>query len=289
MAPRAPRGSGDSLDGSGGWRRARRKWTVGKRDHASADIVVADTRARLSVMPQITTDGCPLYVEPIGKHFGYGVDYAQTIKRYTHGSGKPGVAEKFSHTKGVDFIEKRVIFGAPNLDKATTYAIERSNLTNRTWNAPMVRRTLCFSKRLDRHAAAVGLGYVYRNLCHIPRNMSQTAAMAANITDHLWSLEELLLAALAEPAREKPSAKPLTFRQPATTARELPEGRGFLRVVPAGGEPTKTSSGPATPPPVAPAGAAVATASAPTGQLDLMAWRAPLPPPGTQLNLFRLE
>jgi hypothetical protein len=134
-----------------------------------------------------------LYVEPIARHFGYGVDYAQTVKRYSTGSGKPGgVAEKFSHAKGVDFIDKRVIFGAPDLDKATTYAIERSNLTNRIWNARLIRRTLCFSKRVDRHAASVALGYVYRNLCHIPSNMRETAAMAANVTDHVWTLAELM-------------------------------------------------------------------------------------------------
>ncbi len=265
-------------------------WTVGKRDAATADPIVADTRARLSVMPQITTDGCPLYIEPIGRHFGYGVDYAQTVKHYSTGSGKPGTAEKFSHAKGVDFIEKRVIFGAPDLDRATTYAIERSNLTNRVWNARLIRRTLCFSKRVDRHAAAVALGYVYRNFCHIPKNMRETPAMAADITDHLWSLDELMLAALEEPAGEKPTAQPLTYRQPVTTARELPGG-GFLRVV--GGAPAAAPTPPATPPapPAAPVAAVaassppVASVAPPDGQLDLLAWR-PRPREPRQLSLF---
>ena len=217
------------------------------------------------------------------------VDYAQTIKRYSTGSGgKPGVAEKFSHAKGVDFIEKRTIFGAPDLSKATTYAIERSNLTNRTWNSRMVRRTLCFSKRFDRHAAAVALAYVYRNLCHIPRNMRMTAAMAAGITDHVWSIEELMVAALAEP-REKPEVTALAFRKPATTARELPEGRGFLRMVP-GTDVAPTA--PAMPPdaplpagaaPVAPTGSAAPA----SGQLDPPAWKPrEVPAKGTQLKLF---
>jgi IS1 family transposase len=270
-------------------------WTVGKRDAEGAEALVGDVRARLSVMPQITTDGCPLYVEPIGRHFGYGVDYAQTVKRYTRGGGdKPGVAEKFSHAKGVDFIEKRVIFGAPDLGKATTYAIERSNLTNRTWNARLNRRTLCFSKRTDRHDAAIALGYVYRSLCHIPRNMRETPAMAANITDHVWSLADLMEAALSAPEVARPATKPLGFRPPVTTARELPEGRGFLRVVPSGGAPAATPPAPApiTPPPAAPAAAAPAQSSAdPSGQLDLLAWRPrppvkPLPPKGAQLELF---
>ena len=270
-------------------------WHVGKRDAESADVIVADTRARLSVMPQITTDGCPLYVEPVARHFGYGVDMVQTVKRYSTGSGGTGVAEKFSHGKGVDFIEKRVIFGAPDLGKATTYAIERSNLTNRIWNARLIRRTLCFSKRTDRHDASIALGYVYRNLCHKPSNMRETAAMAANITGHIWSLAELMEAALGASESEKPRAKPLTFRAPTTTARELPEGRGFLRMVaPSGAAPRTSSGSPSPPPPPAPSAAASSTPSAePSGQLDLLSWRPhapepakPLPPKGTQLGLF---
>ncbi len=262
-------------------------WHVGKRDGESADVIVRDTRARLAVMPQVTTDGLDLYVAPIAKHFGYGVDYAQQVKRVGAGGG--------------NFIEKRVIFGAPDLGKVTTYAAERSFGTNRCWNPRFVRKTLRFSKHLDMHVASVDLQYVYRNLVWIPRNMSETAAMAIGVTDHLWSIEELMVMALAEPEGEKPRAKPLTFRVPSTTARELPEGRGFLRVVPSGGGgSTPAAPFPPGPAPASPAPPALMPAEAmpavaePRGQLDLLAWRPrpaaaarPLPPPGTQLDLFR--
>lgn len=265
-------------------------WHVGKRDGDSADALVSDTRARLSVMPQITTDGCALYIEAIGKHFGYGVDYAQMIKRFSSGGGKPGVAEKFSHAKGVDFIEKRIIFGAPDMGKVTTYAIERSNLTNRTWNARLNRRTLCFSKKVDRHDASIALAYVFRNFCHIQRNMRVTPAYEAGITDHIWSLEELMAAALEAPAVEKPEAKPLEFRPPTTTARALPAGKGFLRVVPGLSGGPAPSSGPTAPTTPAAPMAVAAGSSAATGQLDLLGWRPqqapPLPLKGTQLDLF---
>ena len=197
---------------------------------------------------------------------------------------------------GGKFLERRIIFGAPAVDKITTYAIERSNLTNRTWNSRLVRRTLCFSKRTDRHDAAISLGYVYRNLCHIPKGMDQTAAMAAGVTDHLWDLDELMDAALSAPEVERPVPKPLTFRVPATTARELPAGRGFLRVVGATAAPAAPAVS-APPPPVAPAPASAAASSGAPAvdprQLDLLAWRPraaepakPLPPQGTQLELF---
>jgi IS1 family transposase len=247
-------------------------WHVGKRTAESVDYLVADTRARLCVMPHLTTDGLDLYVEPIGRHFGYGVDYAQMVKRTKDGGGK--------------FLEKR-IFGAPDLDKTTTYAIERSNLTNRTWNARLIRRTLCFSKDVDRHDASIALAYVYRNLCHVPERKKETAAMAANVTDHVWDLEELMVAALEAPDVGKPEPRPFTFRVPSTTARPLPEGRGFLRVVPVGGG---SSSPAATPLPAPTTPAAPAVPAEPSGQLDLLSWRPGpakvLPSVGTQLDLF---
>lgn len=274
-------------------------WHLGKRDAESADALVGDVRARLSVMPQVTTDGCALYVEPVARHFGYGVDMAQMIKRFSNGGGKPGVAEKFSVASGVQFIEKRTIFGAPDLAKTTTYAIERSNLTNRLWNARLHRRTLCFSKRTDRHDASIALAYVFRNLCHIPKNMRETAAMAAGVTDRLWSLEELMVAALAEPAGEKPEAQPLTFRTPTTTARALPGDRGFLRAVPSGAvaPPTRHPAAPppaaAAAPPAAPPSVPKPDATADPRQLDLLSWRPrpakPMPSPGSQLSLFDRE
>jgi hypothetical protein len=75
--------------------------------------------------------------------------------------------------------------------------------------------------------------------------------------------------ALSEPVGEKPIPKPLAFRESTTTARELPNGRGFLRVV--------SSSG-GSPAPIAPA----PTPAAP-------AMPAPVPPPPrepVQLSLF---
>lgn len=260
-------------------------WHLGKRDAECADALVGNVRARLSVMPQITTDGLALYVEPIGRHFGYGVDYVQTVKNPSERTARAAGAPSSG-----PFLVKRTIFGAPDLGKATTYAIERSNLTNRTWNTRLIRRTLCFSKKVDRHDASIALGYVYRNFCHVPRNMDVTPAYAAGLTDHIWSLEELMIMALDEPAGEKPAARPLTFRQPVTTARQLPEGRGFLRVVPPGSGAAPSSPGPAPTPPAAPVAPVQPSVADPSGQLDLLSWRPrpakPLPPPGTQLSLF---
>jgi IS1 family transposase len=269
-------------------------WVVGKRTQEHADELVADVRARLTVMPQICTDGLKLYESAIAVNFGPAVPYVQTIKRYTDRGSNTATGEKFSPKRGVDFIEKRIVSGTPDLDKATTYAVERSNGTNRQWNARLNRRTLKFSKDLDRHKASIALQYVYRNLCWVQRNMRVSAAMAAGVTDHLWELGELMEAALAEPSGEKPTAQPLIIPKPSGPARPLPGDRGWMRVVKGGGGPAP-SPAPAPSPPAAPAVAASGGASPaepapaePSPQLDLFAPRParPLPPPGTQLTLF---
>jgi IS1 family transposase len=269
-------------------------WTVGKRTQEHADVLVADMRSRLTVMPQITTDGLKLYEAPIAVNFGMAVPYVQTIKNYSERPGRSAESEKFSPKRGVDFIRKRAVYGAPDFDVATTYAIERSNGTNRCWNARLNRRTLAYSKDLDRHKASMALMYVYRNLCWIQRNMRVTAAMAAGVTDHVWDLGELMTAALMEPAGEKPIAGPLAIPVPLTTSRELPAGRGFLRVVGAASSPSSPTPGP-MPPPVAPVEprvhVTVPVASGPAGQMDLLAWIAPAPKPRryVQMDLFGIE
>ncbi|WP_437786664.1 IS1 family transposase [Sorangium sp. So ce1097] len=255
-------------------------WHVGKRDQESADALVEDVRARLVVMPQITTDGLGLYAQPIAANFGLAVPYMQTVKNFTARPGKPGTSEKYSVERGVDFIQKRAVFGTPDPAKATNYAIERANLTARQWNARLRRRTLAFSKKLTRHCAAVALHYVYTNLCHIPRNMRVTPAMAAGITDHVWTLEELMVAALVEPAGEKPEPQPLAVPKPQGPARELPGGRGWLRVLPGGSAPSAPVA--PQPPPVASAAAQPEPEPPPPSE--------PPPAPGprrmVQLSLF---
>lgn len=263
-------------------------WHVGKRDQESADDLVEDVRARLAVMPQITTDGLGLYVQPIAANFGRAVPYMQTVKSFSSRPGKPGTSEKFAVERGVDFIQKRTIFGTPDPAKATNYAIERSNLTARQWNARLRRRTLAFSKKLSRHCAAVALHYVYVNLCHIPRNMRVTPAMAAGITDTVWTLEQLMDAALAEPAGEKPEPQPLAIPKPEGPARELPAGRGWLRAVDGGKGPAAPAPTP-EPSPATPAtggqGPIHEVAERGPAQLDLFAWR-PKPRRPSQLSLF---
>ena len=106
-------------------------------------------------------------------------------------------------------VKLRVIFGKKNevielLGKSTAY-VERSNLTSRLFNARQTRKTLAFSKDLQYHRAAAIWEDCYYNLVRkhkslrrsledaLPQKWFQrTPAMAANLTDHIWTVKELL-------------------------------------------------------------------------------------------------
>jgi hypothetical protein len=106
-------------------------------------------------------------------------------------------------------IKLRVIFGNKSevlalLGKSTAY-IERSNLTSRLFNGRQVRKTLAFSKEVAAYKAAAAWEDCYYNLVRPHKSLrlpvadapprkwlQQTPAMAAKLTDHIWTVKELL-------------------------------------------------------------------------------------------------
>jgi hypothetical protein len=78
------------------------------------------------------------------------------------------------------------------LGRINTAYIERLNATLRTWMPALVRRTRTPSGARDRlEAALFWTGCVY-NFCHVHATLAGTPAMAADLTDHVWSIEELI-------------------------------------------------------------------------------------------------
>jgi len=62
----------------------------------------------------------------------------------------------------------------------------------------MNRLTLAFSKKLENFEAAVALHFCAYNFVRPHRSLRMTPAMAAGLTDHVWSLEEWLRFPIAE-------------------------------------------------------------------------------------------
>jgi hypothetical protein len=78
------------------------------------------------------------------------------------------------------------------LGRITTAYIERLNATLRTWMPALVRRTRTPSgARARLEAALFWTGCVY-NFCHVHATLAGTPAMAADLTDHVWSIDELI-------------------------------------------------------------------------------------------------
>ncbi|WP_437654710.1 hypothetical protein [Sorangium sp. So ce1182] len=97
------------------------------------------------------------------------------------------------------------------------------------------RLCLAFGKTLRGHRAAIGLGICAYNLVKIHGALGTTPAVTARVADHPWTLAELVTAALAEGDAAPPEPQPLKLQvRPGAEerpARELPGGRGFLRLV----------------------------------------------------------
>ena len=97
--------------------------------------------------------------------------------------------------------------GFPEWGKISTSHVERQNLSFRMSLRRFTRLTNGFSKKLRNLEAAVALWVAYYNLCRVHETLRVTPAMAAGLTDHIWSIPELLSAALDAPPAP---ATPLT-------------------------------------------------------------------------------
>ena len=72
---------------------------------------------------------------------------------------------------------------------STSYA-ERQNLTMRMAMRRFTRLTNAFSKNVANHEAAVALDFMHYNFVRIHQTLRVTPAMAASVTDRLWSIED---------------------------------------------------------------------------------------------------
>lgn len=54
------------------------------------------------------------------------------------------------------------------------------------------RLTNAFSKKVENHAYAVALHFMYYNFVRIHKTLRVTPAMAAGVSDRLWELEDIV-------------------------------------------------------------------------------------------------
>jgi IS1 family transposase len=192
-------------------------YLVGKRNWTNTVEFAQDVRDRIVNRPQISSDGFPAYADAIERAFGADVDYGQIIKAYD-GEPGPDAARRYSPGWVVD-VRKATIVGHPHEAAISTSYVERSNLTIRMQTRRFTRLTNGFSKKLSNHEAAVALFVAHYNLCRWHETLRCTPAMALGVTDHIWSIAELIDAAEAAGGSEPTTPEPTTSPPPPMSAR----------------------------------------------------------------------
>jgi IS1 family transposase len=162
---------------------------LGKRNNPSTEHFIAKLAYATSTFPyQLTTDGFSPYVKAVKKQLAGRVHFAQLIKVYA--SPREG-EQRYSPGEVVEAVPVRIM-GYPKFKEICTSHIERQNLSIRMGMRRMTRLTNAFSKKWENLEAAYSLWFAYYNWCRVHSSLRVTPAMQQGITDHIWTIGELL-------------------------------------------------------------------------------------------------
>ena len=188
---------------------------IGKSE-TEASIEVFQTlkrRGHPGAPPPTVSDGCGGIREAMVEVYGKVPEYA--------GIGRPPSKkrpeESWQYLQVIKRGEKgrvvgtrlRVVYGDKEevlrlLAHNTAY-VERTHLTSRHFNSRLTRKTLAYSKALEMHRAAAVWEDIVYNLVRPLKTLRvevaddpqrrwfpRTPAIAAGLTDHIWTVKELL-------------------------------------------------------------------------------------------------
>jgi IS1 family transposase len=165
-------------------------WLVGERTQDDAEFFLTDLASRMANRIQLSTDGHRAYEATVGPSFNHNVDWAQIQKSFS-GGGESG---KYSPPVCTG-MKIRALKGNPDPDRISTSYVERQNLTMRMGMRRFTRLTNGFSRKVENLAHAVSLHFMHYNFARphgsLKERYPRTPAMAAGVTDHIWSLEEI--------------------------------------------------------------------------------------------------
>jgi transposase-like protein/IS1 family transposase len=183
-------------------------WQVSKRSKEATYRFIGDLRSRVTDdVFDMTTDGYEPYRNSqegrgaIYQHFGYAVNYGTEMKKY--GTLLEQKGERRYSPLVCTSCKRMVQTGCRETSEITVNHAERQNLNVRLFNRRFTRLTLGFSKKLANLEHAVALLVAFHNFCRTPKPLRkdatettpaipQTPAMAAGLTDHVWTVTELL-------------------------------------------------------------------------------------------------
>lgn len=166
-------------------------WLVGGRDGEYALAFMQDVQERLANRVQLTTDGHRAYLNAVEETFGADIDYAMLVKQYGEPEGKKASAERRYSPAVCTGAVKTRIEGNPDAAHVSTSHVERQNLTMRMHMRRFTRLTNAFSKKFENHVHMVALYTVWYNFIRIHKTLKTSPAMAAGVSQTLWSMDDL--------------------------------------------------------------------------------------------------
>ncbi len=150
----------------------------------AAERLMRDLADRVAVRPQITTDGLRSYLWGVERAFGMDCDYGMLIKNYAEQDGRLELMG----------ARPKPISGRPEMAHISTSYAERNNLNCRLFMRRLTRLTNGFSRKIENLEAALWIYFCHYDFVRVHHSLRMTPAMAANVTDHLWTIEEMLQA-----------------------------------------------------------------------------------------------
>jgi IS1 family transposase len=147
-----------------------------------------DCRERIVGNPQITTDAHKPYLKAVEQAFGGDADFA-TLHKIYGASNEPETRYSPATCIGSDM---KTVSGDPDPRHVSTSFVERQNLSMRMGIRRFTRLTNGFSKKIENHAAAVSLWFMYYNFVRIHQTLRVTPAMESGLSNHVWTIEELV-------------------------------------------------------------------------------------------------
>jgi len=192
---------------------------IGKTEEEVAGKLMAQLKARghPDAPPAIATDGNGSYRKAIVETWGQVPEYSGRGRPPTQKQPQPGwqYLKVVKHRSGgrLRKVSIQVAYGDPEevlslLGQHTAY-VERTHLTSRQMNGRLVRKTLSYSKQVEMLKAASAWEDWAYNLTRpvktlrvevndgLRRWQPRSPAMAAGLTDHIWTVKELLMTVVA--------------------------------------------------------------------------------------------
>lgn len=162
-------------------------------DRSAIDTQAFLSKIRRSIVAgrfQLSSDGFTPYRYGVPTAFGHYVDYGVLVKTYAASQTET----RYSPAQIIK-AEKVHQYGQPDHDKICTSHVESFNQKFRMQVKRFARLTNAHSKSLKHHAAMQAIWFAFYNFCRKHDTIKTSPAVASGLTDHVWTIGELLEAA----------------------------------------------------------------------------------------------